>query len=737
MPNLETVLAQLEYTIHNENGFVVNTYTCIDKNNSHYKLNFKGKGRELNTLKGITLKLKGSWVQYRGEEQFSVKEEELYPVKTEKSFMAYIITKYNGIGQKTVEKILRKYGPDYSVLSDYDRLIKAINKKYALRIIEQSKQFSKVQEVYDLFTSADLLTNKKRIAIAEKVSLSEIYSNPFILMKSEYGGLSFLKVNKLCVYLQNVPELTKIFCSLERIKEGVLYNLTDILFQKGHTWIDATVLIKETEKFLNSGLNNNELKVNESDIKKALNSLNKEHKIKCEKKANILRIYNAFFYDSENFIAQECISRVNSKGKQFSNNKIDNLIKDFEKLNKITLADNQKLAIRSVVNNRICVITGSAGTGKTTVLNAAIYVLSQLRKSEICLLAPTGRAARRMSFSTNMPAYTLHHALGISTESDSIIPVATKKIEADYVFVDESSMCDIAIIYRLFQQCDKKCNFVFIGDPNQLPSVGAGNVLDDLITSESVPVVKLKYIYRQAKDSNIIINANRILNNSSAMLQGEDFIIYDMYSAAEIQEKVVSSFLEELSRTGDIFETQIITPKRRDGYLSAYQINKKIQSIINPYVKGRYDLPANGYNFRVGDKIICSKNTKTIKNGDMGLVERVYKNGENYVMTAKFDDYVEEFDVDRAKELGIALAFAITVHKSQGSEFKSVLLPIAAENRVMLKRNLFYTAITRAKEKIIIVGPKSEIKRAVLNNTKYERNTLLCQRIQKCSKEAA
>ena len=738
MATLETVIARIDYTLHDANDFIINIYTCIDDKDPHYENSFKGKGRSLNTLKNLTVKLKGYWSQYKGEEQFSIVEEEIFPIKTDKSFVAYVATKYDGIGTATANKILKAYGPNYEVLNDQAKLEAVLPPRYAKIIYEQSKKFKKTQDVFDLFAQADILGNKKRMSIAEKIDIETIYDNPFILQDKEFGGLSFLNINKLCLFKQNDPIFQKVFNTPQRVQEGVIYNLTDILFQRGHTWIDSKTLIQETIKFLNTGLSNPKLFVNENDIKEALNFLNREHRIKCEKKDNTLRVYNAFFYDCENYIAKESVLRsLNSitnvpiMKKMIPNNIIDSTIADLEKELNIKLADCQKLSVRTIINSKICVITGSAGTGKTTVLNAAIKSLQKLRGGEIVLAAPTGRAARRMAFSTGLEANTLHHLLGISNEGDSVIPIATKQIEADYVFIDEASMCDIAIIYKLFQQCSDDCSFIFIGDPNQLPSVGAGNVLDDFIQSNRIPVIKLKYIYRQAKDSKIVLNANRILNSSPVMMLGDDFEIYESTVSLEIQDIIVKKYQEELNRTKDLFETQIITPKRRDGDLSAYHLNLKIQSIINPHVVGKFDLIANGFNFREGDKVICCKNTKTVKNGDIGLVLSISKSGNNYSMLVEFDDYTEEFDSDQVKELNFMLAHAITVHKSQGSEFRSVLMPIATENRVMLKRNLFYTAITRAKEKMIIVGSKNEIKNAVANNKKYHRNTLLKQRIEK------
>lgn len=641
-------------------------------------------------------------------------------------FLAYAET-LPGIGPKTALKIFHKYGVDYGVFSSEVLLKKVVPKNKIESIIEQNKKDNTFEsaEFIQKLIKTKVFSNRKITQISSVITEKDFYENPFLVMKKI--KISYSSLNNFCLSVQK--EYPHLLALPERLTMGVEKTLS-VCLSCGDCFLYANRFIEKSLEFLNNGVENEENKVSEEKVKEIINNLNKAHKIRAEISTDKkkLRIYNSFYFDCENFVADSIYKRLNKSRPVFTHTQIQSAILKTERKYRLTLADTQKLAIETIINNNIAIITGSAGTGKTTVLKFAIDVFEQLIGGDIILVAPTGRAARRMTESTTIEASTLHSLLKIGVsdeEDDSDVFVSDEKIEGEAIFVDETSMCDISIIYRLFQHLSENCRVYFLGDVNQLQSVGSGNVLDDLIESYYVPTVKLSLIYRQSQDSNIIYNANNILNGIGKIKTGDDFVVYNISNPEKIAEQCCTIYKQELQRLGDILDVQCITPKRVNGILASEQLNKQIQMAINPNYGSNSFFFSNGYKFYIGDKIICNKNTETVRNGDIGVVTNVTKNE----IQAIFDTGEEIFDDEQAEELNISLAYCITVHKSQGSEFKTVFIPVSEENKAMLKRNLFYTAVTRAKEKMIIVGENKYIKSAIEDNRIYQRKTSLKSRI--------
>lgn len=642
-------------------------------------------------------------------------------------FLAYAKT-FKGIGASKAKKILADFGTDYSVFSNPE-IMQLYSKKYPEIVAKAKKDNEYIidTQLMEKLATFGVIKKNKIKKICQTINYSRFIENPFILMSLPGVNIPFKTCNSIVIQMQKEkPGLLK---SDSRILNGIEYVLRQNL-SHGHTYIIADELIKKVKTFLNDGVILKKNYISENMIKQQMNILNKTHKIKAEKNANELRIYDAFYYDCENFIAKELYRKISSKQKKVPQERIIEEIDKYDKTSKFKLADSQRLAIETIVNNPVAIITGSAGTGKTTVLKAAIQVLNNLGQKKITLSAPTGRAARKMAEATGLEASTLHSLLrlGIEDEDADAVDVYMneEKIDTDVIFVDETSMCDIGIIYRLFQKINSKTRIYFIGDPHQLESVGSGNVLADMIDSCCVPVVKLKFIYRQAKDSNIIMNANKILNGKYNLTTGKDFEILNIFDPEKISQKIAEIYVSEIKRLGNVLDVQCICPMRQNGILATNQLNKIIQNAVNPTKKSQC-FKANGFCFFEGDKVICSKNTKTVRNGDIGIVT----SSENGILKVTFETGEEIFTTDEAVELGIMLAYCITVHKAQGSEFKTTIMPIAEENEKMLKRNLFYTAVTRAKEKMILVGDKTQIEKAIFNNKIIKRNGLLKARIRK------
>lgn len=645
-------------------------------------------------------------------------------VNEKNAFISYALT-FKGIGEKTAMRLYDDIGINYNVFADRNTITKYVRPQYVEGVIDKAIKDNEDRdlEYYKFLGEINSLSKLKRNLLVHSVPFDELKKNPFLYVADEDIKLSFRTANEIAVNLKTALH------SNERLELGTRRAL-QMLLSNGHTFIEANRLISKTLQLLNNGVAEENDMVQDSEVKNALNSLNRKHIIKAEKTSNALNIYDIFYYDAEKNIADELKQRVLGKTKTFAQPEVFKQIKAFETDNNIKLADSQKLAVNTVINNNICIITGSAGTGKTTVLKACINILETLYSKNIVLAAPTGRAARRMTETTGHEASTLHSLLrlGVSDNetSDLDIYMNDEKIDADAIFVDEASMCDIGIIYRLFQKLEKNCRVYFIGDPNQLESVGSGNFLADVISSHCIPTIKLQFIYRQNKDSNIVVNANKILQRNTKLHFGDDFQFYDEGNPKNIQKIVADIYFKELKMVGNPYEVQCICPMRVNGFLASNQMNRIIQRKVNTNCsKQNPCMKANGFNFYVGDKVICSKNTETVKNGDIGFVSSVSSES----IDINFETGPETYSIDDMIEYGIILAYAITVHKAQGSEFSTVIIPVADENKYMMKQNLIYTAVTRAKKKMIFVGEQQQLKNAIKNNKKTPRNGRLKERI--------
>ena len=643
------------------------------------------------------------------------------------NIVKFIAKNIDGIGKVTANKFYDMYGMDtFDALKDLDKIQKVIkNKKTAEKVFQSASIVFIDKDVLFTLMKYDI-SNKviNDIVTDENMNITKdiLTNNPFVLNRYKIG---FLKLNKMAIDFQ---------CNLksyERISSCILYFLRDYISLSGHVFIDYANLIQGTIKLLNKDVPKENF-CTKDDVNSVLHALRHNKELNVEKlKDKSLRIYDAESFTEENGIAETLIKLVKKQPtKHYSTEVIKEYIQKYEKIYNVNLSEKQKLAIKTVMNNNVCVITGSAGTGKTTVLKFCIDVYKELYNSNnICLLAPTGRAARRMSEATKWEAKTIHSKLAIDNEG-----AVNQEIDEDIVFIDEMSMTGSSLFYKILNNAAPHTKFVFLGDPQQLPSVESGNVLSDIINSGIVPVVKLDVIYRQCLNSLIISNANKIIKGIRDFDTGPDFVFIDKTGSENIQKETVDVLKDELFNGNlDLDNIQIITPMREKGYLSAKQINYACQNLINPLRTGQISFKANGYEFRTYDKIICQKNTDDIKNGDIGFIEAIYK--EDNTIKADVSFYGGTFDLTLTKknfkELNFALAYAITVHKSQGSEFQVVILPVSNENKIMLKRNLLYTAVTRASDKMMIIGSRIHYWDAVSNNVITPRNTALTGRLQK------
>ena len=392
------------------------------------------------------------------------------------------------------------------------------------------------------------------------------------------------------------------------------------------------------------------------------------------------------------------------------------------------LADKQREAVEKSLQSGMTVITGGPGTGKTTVVQTIIRLAEQ-EGLGILLCAPTGRAAKRLAETTQRKAKTIHRLLvpdGYVGKVQSFEYNETKLLPADLVIVDEVSMLDMEMMYHLLSALKPQCRCILVGDADQLPSVGAGAVLHDVIASETVPVVRLDTIFRQKEGGRIVTNAH-LINNGRLPVVNEDleFRFVEIETEADGATQISALYRSEVEETGDEFAVQVLSPMYKDP-CGVDNLNQLIQERLNPPVLGKGELKGRHMIFRVGDKVMQKHNDyeKGVFNGDIGQIFAV-QHDMVYVRYPEQDVKYEGAEIDE-----ITLAYAITVHKSQGSEYHTVIMALVNSHSIMLQRNLFYTAVTRAKRKVILVGTKRAVQTAVQNQRTSRRFTLLIPRLQ-------
>ena len=398
----------------------------------------------------------------------------------------------------------------------------------------------------------------------------------------------------------------------------------------------------------------------------------------------------------------------------------------------LSLSQRQSEAVYVAFRNNLSIITGSPGTGKTTVLRAIIEVFKSINPDgKIKLAAPTGKASRRMAESTGFnDAKTLHSMLGLVTEGGYSRDTEKKPIDADLIIVDESSMIDMWLAQQFFSRIKPGTRVVLVGDVDQLQSVGAGDVFRELIRSGLIPVTVLNEIFRQSKDSRIAHNAKKINEADPNLLYGDDFQFVKCQTQEEAADLICQLFCSEVEKNG-VEKVQILSPYRSDGLASVDKLNTAIREMVNPVQDDLPDYKIGSRFFRVGDKVMQTKNNEDASNGDIGFIRKIYRDEKDALK------FTIEFSDNRTVEYGmedmghIELSYATTIHKAMGSEYDIVVIPVIRSHAIMLNRNLIYTAITRAKKKVILVGQKGMVIMAIHKNETGKRNTLLGERIGK------
>jgi exodeoxyribonuclease V alpha subunit len=440
-------------------------------------------------------------------------------------------------------------------------------------------------------------------------------------------------------------------------------------------------------------------------------------------------VYLAKFHLSETSIVTRMKTLINAP-KSIREIHSDRAIEWVQKQLAITLAKKQIEAIRCAVENKVMIITGGPGTGKTTIINAILKIFSKLRV-KIMLAAPTGRAAKRMSEATGHDAKTIHRMLEYSIQKGGFQKNELNPLDCNLMIIDEASMIDTILMYHLLKAVPPGATFILVGDVNQLPSVGPGNVLKDIIASGEVQVVELNEIFRQARESLIIVNAHKINNGlvpsfKSSGKKPDDFYFIEQEDPEEVLKIILELTKERIPRRfgfDPIDDIQVLTPMHK-GIVGAGNLNVELQKALNPVENG---VMRDNRNFRMNDKVMQIKNNydKEVFNGDIGRITRI--DTENQEISIYFDGRDVPYDYTELDE--IILAYAVSVHKSQGSEYPAVVIPILTQHYVLLQRNLIYTAVTRGRNLVVMVGTMKALAIGVNNDKTQKRYTHLRHRL--------
>ncbi|HIF5157463.1 TPA: SF1B family DNA helicase RecD2 [Clostridioides difficile] len=691
---------------------------------------------------GESIEVEGKWVNHKiYGTQFEVNSfMPVTPSSLEGIYVYLSSGMIHGIGEKMAKRIIDKFGVDTLevIQNSPEKLqeVKGIGSKKVKQIVKSYEEDRELRNIIIQLSPFGITPNYcLKIYKKYKSSAIEVINkNPYQLAE-DIRGIGFKVADSIASKI-GIDKNSK-----DRICQGILYTLNKSL-SNGHTYLPEHVLIQDSEKLL---------ELNGEIIKECVMMLVYNQKIHIEKVNNENLIYLMPYYLAENGV---CSQIVKLSQYEFEDLKIDidNEINVLEEDKKIKLAEKQILAVKESVNSGVLIITGGPGTGKTTTINAIIDIFENNGKS-VTLAAPTGRAAKRMSETSNKEAKTIHRLLemGFSTDDDlTFFKDEEDPINSDVIIVDEVSMVDIILMYNLLRAIKLGTRVILVGDSDQLPSVGAGNVLKDMINSNIINVVKLNEIFRQAQESMIIVNAHKINNGEPLYLntKGKDFFFIRKSTNEEILNEIIGLVNERLPKfykVDKLKDIQVLSSMRK-GELGVTNLNIELQKYLNKKEKFKVEESFSKRLFRVGDKVMQVKNNYTKKwetedqkesgegiyNGDIGYVYHIDKDKKTiYIL---FDQTkIVSYLYDELDE--IDHSFCTTIHKSQGSEFPVVVLPIAWAPPMLLSRNLLYTAVTRAKKLVVLVGDVKYLEYMIKNNRVNQRYSNLGYKLNKFKQE--
>lgn len=626
----------------------------------------------------------------------------------------------NGIGPAMAKKIVAEFGEKTLeiIAKSPNELLKVpgIGKKTAEKISTSYLEQSELTEIMVWLENHGISNTYAGKIFAKYGSFAiDIMEKDIYRLFQDIEGIGFLTADKLAFNLGIQRE------DKRRIISGIDYALMQ-LCNNGHCCIPEMALVDKTAKIL---------QVNNQIIFTILKERIDNGSLNTEVVGGETLIYPPYLYYAEKKVAMRLL-QLQQATEPLSEDNLSLFIKVWEKDNQIQLAQKQKEAIKACLHHGVLVLTGGPGTGKTTVIKGILSIL-KAQGLKIRLAAPTGRAAKRLSETTGQKALTIHRLLEANNlaQDDNLQLGFSKDIDdqldADVIILDEVSMVDIVLMHHFLNAVPDGCRIILVGDTDQLPAVGPGSVLKDIIRSQKIPAIRLDEIFRQAQTSMIIQNAH-IINASrlpDLRKQYSDFVFYELNDDTSVTQKILDLCTKDLPHEGfDVLkDVQVLSPMHR--FLCGVEnLNLMLQERLNPK-KNQDELKYSSQTFRVGDKVMHIRNNyqKNVFNGDIGFIQDI----NNEKLTVDYFDHIVTYEKNELNEL--TLAYASSVHKSQGSEYKVVIIPLSTSHYIMLQRNLLYTAITRAKQKVIIIGSKKALMTAIQSNRTQKRYTLLAERL--------
>ena len=675
----------------------------------------KAVGYCLPIAENLRYRLNGHWAKHpKHGLQFEVEGYEEVISHTKEGIIGYLSSgQIKGVGPRIAEKIYDAFGQNTLDVLDHEpeklMAIRGISKK-KLEKIRDSYLASRGARDVIAFLAPHGVTANRAIKIYREYgteTLDIVRKHPYRLV--EMAGIAFKTADKLAMSL-GLPAV-----SPERVDEALMYAISEAEME-GHLCLEKHDFLRRCLRLLETP------EITEDMAAGRAYHLVQENRLVC---------YDGYVYRSttaavENNIAFHITQQMKATVEPYEH--LDLAIIGEERKLKIRLAPEQRDAVKMALTSKFCVITGGPGTGKTAVQKAILDLYqAKYPKAQIVCCAPTGQAAQRMKESSGLPSSTIHKALCIKANPDGSLTEGIM-LNADLILVDEVSMMDAFLAERLFAAVPPNARLVLVGDADQLPSVGPGSVLKDIIASGVVPVVRLDHVFRQSAGSRIATNARLIKHGNLSMEYGPDFMFFDSKDLAVSADIIENLYMQEVHKFG-VDGVAFLTPFRHKTETSVDAMNARLQALVNPPAPGKAEAVFGQLRFRVGDKVMQIKNYEQVNNGDVGYIQTITGDENDATVVIDFGDgRIMEYENDQLKMLD--LGYASTIHKSQGAQYKSVIMNLQCAHAIMLIRAIVYTAITRARLRLMIVGERKALCRAIRNTKADQRGTRLARRIQ-------
>lgn len=725
MEKIEALITDVVFR-NDENGFTVLTVRLDDGS----RTSAVGVMPEL--AAGERVIFSGEWMEHaQYGRQIKVSLCEVVKPTTAQGIERYLASGLiKGIGPATAKRIMQAFGTDALDILQYapDRLreIGGIGKKRAEMIGASFSEQWRMREAM-VFLQGYGVSPAMSMRIFKRYgerSQAVIRANPYTLV-DDIEGIGFRTADKIAFSLGIAPDAP------ERLRAGIVYTLTDAAAANGHMYLPREALLYQAASLL---------RVDEALVENEFTALLLDQALIAREMPEHVAVYLPRAFRAETEVAMRLTALLEALPYQ-SDPSIAGALAAWEAMRGIVLNEDQRKAVHAAVTEGLTVVTGGPGTGKTTILRCILHLLGD---ANVLLAAPTGRAAKRMAEATGREAKTLHRLLEYGGEEGAFARDDENPLEADAIIVDEMSMVDCFLMRSFLRAVQPGTRLILVGDADQLPSVGAGNVLGDILRSDCVPTVWLREIYRQDETSMIVVNAHRINRGETPILnsRGSDFFLERCETGAQAASSLVDLVLLRLPAylgVDPLRDIQALSPMKK-GDCGVFALNRLLQSRANPAREGVPECVRGETIFRPGDKVMQTRNDyqlawrrpggeegQGVFNGDMGMVSAIDE--EERVLSVRFDDDREaEYEFAQLEDLD--LAYCVSVHKSQGSEFPVVVMPVVGGPPMLLTRNLFYTAVTRARRMVVLVGRESAVGQMVRNAHIALRYSALSERLR-------